>query len=104
MTAALVLLAIILAAYRVTRFLVEDDLLAPARERVFAKHDPAHGSFLGRLISCPFCEGFWVCGAMLAVAHLAGLANWPLRYDLVLWWAVAGGQAMLSAIDGKLGR
>lgn len=101
MTPAVVLVALCFAAYRVTRFVVEDSLLDRPREAILTRYPPSSHKF-GYLISCPFCAGFWTCGVMLAVAHLVGLADWPLRYDLVLWWAVAGGQALLSAVDSKL--
>ncbi len=97
----LILVALCLASYRVTRFVVEDSLLDNPREALFAKYPPDTHK-LTYLLSCVFCAGWWVSGLMLAIAHLVGLANWPLRWDLVLWWAVAGGQALLSAVDLKL--
>lgn len=101
MTPAVVLVALVFASYRLTRFVVEDSLLDNPRESLFAKYPPQTHK-LTYLLSCPFCAGFWASGLMFAAAHLSGLANWPLRFDVVLWWAIAGGQAILSAVDGKL--
>jgi hypothetical protein len=100
-TPALVLIAMTFAAYRLTRFLVEDSLLDRPREAILTKYPP-NTHKLGTLLSCVFCAGWWISGAMLGLAHLVCLANWSLKYDLVLWWAVAGGQALLSSLDGKL--
>lgn len=101
MTAALVLAALAYASYRVARLITADTLLERPRDALIMRRPPElHKSTA--LVTCPFCVGFWTSGGLLAVAHATGLAAWPLRYDLVLWWAVAGGQALISAIDGKL--
>lgn len=101
MNAAVVLVAVTFAAYRLTRLIVVDTILDRPREALFRRWSPdAH--WFGALISCPFCAGWWCSGLMLGLAHLVGLAHWRLVWDLVLWWAVAGGQCILSAVDERL--
>lgn len=101
MTPAVVLVALVFASFRVTRLINLDSILEGPRLRWFRHFPPEHHP-LGQLVICPFCAGFWVSGAMLGVAHLVGLAVWPLKWDLVLWWAVAGGQALISVVEEKL--
>jgi hypothetical protein len=102
-----------IAAARLTRFLVSDDLLEPWRSGwLLVRFPPTPpGDELterrwrhkvGDLLSCPFCLGFYASGGMLAVAHAAGLVDWPLRRDLVLWWAVATVQVLANLLMERL--
>jgi hypothetical protein len=100
---ALVLLA--LAAYRATQFAVHDSLLDPGRDRLAAWHAARPTSrprtFLVTLLSCPYCTGWWLSGAILAT-YLLAADQWdtaPLLVHGVQWWAVAGGQALLNRWD-----
>lgn len=102
MTPAAVVPLLCFASFRVTRLLNLDSILEGPRRRWYRRFPPEHHP-LGQLAQCPFCAGFWVSGAMLGVAHLVHLAGWPLKWDLVLWWAVAGGQALISVAEEKLG-
>lgn len=97
---ALRVLAVALASYRVTRLVVTDDIVQPARKLWFRRFPL--DTKPGTLFSCTYCAGFWVSGLMLLVAHLTGFARWPVRYDLVLWWTVSGAQALLNALDARL--
>lgn len=108
-----VLLSVVLCAFaaaRLTRFLVLDDLLEPWWRTRFLERfpptppgkEPTWRNKPGDLASCGYCTGWWASGAMLAVFHLVGLAWWPLRWDLGLWWAVAGLQMLLNAVDAHL--
>lgn len=101
-----------LAAYRLTRFLVFDSLVGShldsgsawsRRLDVLAyTSDGKDRSFLrgklGDLLTCPYCVGFWVSLACWAGAWWGGR---PVQYVLIVF-AVAGVQAMLSTIDRKL--
>lgn len=87
-------LLVVLAVYRVTRLIAVDDITRPFRDR-------ARG-WLGELVTCPFCVGAWVSALAIIFVQVTDLANpdWPLA--LLLIWAVAGGQALLSALDSSL--
>lgn len=53
------------------------------------------------LISCVYCAGWWVAGALLATWLLA-TGTWdqaPLAVHGVEWFAVAGGAALLNRWD-----
>lgn len=101
-----------LAAYRLTRFVVADSLLAPQRRWLFERFPPSQGlanvfgkdhpSRLGQLIDCPYCIGFWISGLCLWVADALGYVHVGVATFLALWWAVAGAQAMLNAADRRL--
>lgn len=89
------------AAARITRFVTEDELAEPIRGAWWRRF-PA-GSKTGDLIACPYCIGWWISGAVLAVAMGVGFVE--LRWRSVLYWpAIAGAQALLNAIDMRLAR
>lgn len=89
------------ASFRITRLINLDSILDGPRKRWYRRFPPEHHP-LGQLAICPFCVGFWISGAMLGIAHLVDLATWPLKWDLVLWWVVAGGQALISVIEENI--
>lgn len=79
-----------LAAYRLTRLITRDSLPGLAHLRDAAL-DRWQGSAWAELIECPWCVGFWIACAVLAIHALApGL--WP--------WAAAA--LALSAVTGLL--
>lgn len=106
-------LILALAAARITQFLVWDDLLTPARERVGlwaagTEDNPGpHRArlFLIKLIGCPLCLGYWVSGAVLA-SYLLGSGQWQASelwtYGL-MWWAVAMGQCLANFTLDRIG-
>jgi hypothetical protein len=59
----LTLLVLILAAYRVTRFFIEDYLFDKVRNWIWSKRDPS--TTLGYLFTCYWCMGFWVSSAIV---------------------------------------
>lgn len=91
-----------LAGYRGTQLVVHDSIGDPIRDRVFAWHaarpdSPARTALI-TLISCTYCAGWWISGAVLAV-YLLAAGQWttaPLAVHGVQWLAVAGGQALLN--------
>src|SRR5581483_4167019 len=106
---ALVFAVMVFAAYRVTRLVTLDTILDRPRDAWWRRFPPeAHGKKkahpLGYLLTCPFCAGFWVSVATVAASHAVHLARWPLRYDLVVVWAVAGGQALLNVLEERIER
>ena len=93
------------AAYRGTQLAVHDSILDPARDKVFAWHEKRIASkvreFIVTLISCTYCMGWWISGAILAT-YLAATGQWhgaPLLVHGVEWLAVAGAQALLNRHD-----
>lgn len=56
-----------LAAYRVTRFIIEDSLPERVRNAIWNRFPPTHG--IGYLITCYWCSGFWVA-TLLTVGYI----------------------------------
>jgi hypothetical protein len=50
-----------LAVYRSSRFIIEDVLPEPLRNKIWDRFPPSHG--LGYLITCYWCTSFWVATA-----------------------------------------
>ncbi|MGX1301351.1 DUF1360 domain-containing protein [Streptomyces chartreusis] len=99
-----------LAGYRGTQLAVHDTILDPARDRVFAWHerrqDSAVRTAVVTLISCVYCMGWWISGALLATWLLV-TGTWheaPLLVHGVEWLAVAGLAVLLNRLDDMLGR
>ncbi|BCK66461.1 hypothetical protein Srufu_004140 [Streptomyces libani subsp. rufus] len=101
--AELVLLA--LAGYRTTQFLVHDSILGPARTRIDAWQqahpDSAAREAVVTLISCVYCTGWWVSGALLATWLLVTgeFDQAPLLVHGMEWPAVAGAAVLLNTWD-----
>jgi hypothetical protein len=77
----------ILAAHRLTRLIVDDEITAGIRGRWLDRHDPAT-SRLGYLATCPWCAGFWVSVAVVAARTAAPRAWAPVADVLALSDAV----------------
>lgn len=95
---ALELVVLCLAAYRLARAVSLDSITEPARDWL-AVHAPVK---LAELVSCGFCSGFWLSGIVATVwlaAAEGGLQETGIVEWQVLWWAVAGGAALLTALD-----
>ncbi|MFJ5037955.1 DUF1360 domain-containing protein [Streptomyces parvulus] len=90
-----------LASYRGTQLVVHDSLLDVPRDRLDTWHarkpDSTARLALTTLIGCVYCAGWWVSGAFLAV-WLAWPDNRLIQLG-VLWFALAGGQALLNRWD-----
>ncbi|WP_433856665.1 DUF1360 domain-containing protein [Streptomyces kronopolitis] len=94
-----------LAGYRGTQLLVHDSILDPARDRVDIWHQKRPESTartaVVTLISCVYCTGWWVAGALL-LTWLLVTGTWdeaPLLVHGVEWLAVAGAAALLNRWD-----
>ncbi|MGW1989590.1 DUF1360 domain-containing protein [Embleya sp. NPDC001921] len=101
--AALVVLA--LATYRGTTIAVHDSILNPVRDRIFDWRNRRPGSTFRNLvvdlISCVYCMGWWVAGAVL-VAWLLATDTWsgtPVVVHGIEWLAVAGGGVLCNRWD-----
>ncbi|MFM9590723.1 DUF1360 domain-containing protein [Streptomyces scabiei] len=100
------LAVIAFAAYRGTQLLVHDSVLDVPRSWVYdwhARKEPTSPvrSAVVTLISCVYCMGFWVSGAVLA-AWLYASGQWhdePLLLHGLTWFGVAGAQALLNRWD-----
>lgn len=99
-----------LAGYRGTQLAVHDTILDPARDRVIAWHerrqDSAVRNAVVTLISCVYCMGWWVSGALLLTYLLVTgtFDQAPLLVHGLEWLAVAGAAVLLNRLDGMLGR
>lgn len=91
----LVAVVCVLASYRITR-LVTADVLLDAPRTWLAIHLPAYPA---KLVTCAYCAGFWISALVVAAWYFGGRVGWVV---LVIF-AVAGAQALLSAIDRALG-
>ncbi|MFJ1607032.1 DUF1360 domain-containing protein [Streptomyces sp. NPDC088253] len=104
---ALVVLAA--AGYRATQLAIHDTVLDPARAVVFDWHSrktdsPVRGAAV-TLISCPYCMGWWISGALLATYLLVTgqFDQAPLLIHGIEWFAVAGAAVLLNRVDDTLG-
>ncbi|MFC8882971.1 DUF1360 domain-containing protein [Streptomyces cinereoruber] len=94
-----------LAGYRGTQLVVHDSILDAPRE-AFDRWQQKKPHAAGRaavvtLISCIYCTGWWVSGALLAVWLLV-TDTWsgvPVLVHGFEWLAVAGAAALLNRWD-----
>lgn len=91
----LVAVVLVLAAFRITR-LVTADVLLDAPRTWLAVHLPRK---LAELVTCAYCAGFWISGLVVACWWFGGRVGWVV----LVVFAVAGAQALLSAADRALG-
>lgn len=92
----LVALVLVLASFRITRLITADVLLDRPRTWL-AIHLPAYPA---KLITCAYCAGFWISALVVVAWYFGGKPGWVV----LVVFAVAGAQALLSAIDTALGR
>ncbi|KAA9380140.1 DUF1360 domain-containing protein [Microbispora cellulosiformans] len=98
------------AGYRATQLVINDTILDPARDVVFRWRDRRPTSqardWAVTLISCPYCMGWWLSGAILAV-YLLVAGRWgdtsPLIHGIE-WFAVAGAAVLLNRADTAMGQ
>lgn len=105
MTETLRLAAAILAVYRIAQLITLDDgpgdVFLRLRDAVGCSEYGEDGRCkrgIARLLSCPYCIGVW------AAAVAAALWLWPTRIGdaLLVWLAIAGGQAYLECRNGQI--
>ncbi|PWI15975.1 hypothetical protein DI272_18750 [Streptomyces sp. Act143] len=103
------LLVLAAAGYRATQLAVHDTILDPARAVVFdwhsrKTHSPVRSAAV-TLISCPYCMGWWISGALLATYLLVTgrFDDAPLLIHGIEWFAVAGAAVLLNRVDDTLG-
>lgn len=89
------LLALALAAYRLSRMLAMEDGPFDVFVRIRARFDPLQTTWLGRGVNCPLCVGFWASLFVLAVWFIPGAG--PI---IVTWWAISGAQTVIQRVIG----
>ncbi|MEV6565876.1 DUF1360 domain-containing protein [Streptomyces kronopolitis] len=96
-----------LAGYRATQLAVHDSILDPVRDRIDEWHQRRPESTLRTavvtLMSCVYCMGWWIAGALLATWLLA-TGTWgeaPMLVHGVEWLAVAGAAVLLNRWDDE---
>ena len=110
----LILVAVSLAVFRVTRLVTTDDLAAPARRALRRRFPPTAGPlyreetglpipdtatirphWLVALSSCRWCLSVWLAAAAVLLLHASGfLDSW--RWVVLAWPAVAGAAGLLG--------
>lgn len=84
------LLILALATYRISRFLVEDTLFSPVRDRIWARFPP-ESTFAGYFFTCYWCSSIWAASALV------------ICYILVPWLAIPVAAVLaLSTVVGLL--
>ncbi len=85
-----------LAVYRLADLIAIDRISAPLRDAIGRKvNDGKFWYFLAELINCPFCLGIYI-SALLALIPAHGIIQY-----LVIWFAIAGGQAFILELVGR---
>jgi hypothetical protein len=59
-----------LAVYRITRLVIQDEIAADLRDRVFERYNPAE-SKLGFFLTCPWCVSVWAGLGVVAARRFA---------------------------------
>lgn len=77
-----------LAAYRLTRLVVEDTITAPIREKIFEKYPPSPDSW-SYALTCTYCASMWVGAGIVATRVVAPRA----------WRAAALGLALSGVVS-----
>ena len=99
-----VLVVLSLASYRITRFLIEDDLIETPRGWLKTKiYKPNPDTLkpasrlrikLVDLLECPYCMSVWISAAAVALACW----TWSVPQPFWSWLAVCGGAMVVWQI------
>ena len=80
-----------LATYRITRLLIEDEILRTPRMAILSRLEPDEGftqpgdeSKLAYFLQCPWCMGAWVAVGVVACRAIAPRLWHPLATALAL--------------------
>lgn len=90
------LLILALAAYRITRLIIEDAITEPIRERIWKRYQP-NGINLGYWITCYWCAGFAVSVFMI-------LFYWFFPIAAIVFAAIFAISAAVGILDHLLNR
>lgn len=91
-----------LAAFRITRLITTDTfpLVAKPRAALLRRYGTSSWS---ELLTCTYCLGAWIALGILALLKWLGYAHLTWGQVLLIWPALAGAQALLNALDSRLG-
>lgn len=85
------------AAYRVYRIIGMDQITEPLRAPLLARDDRQPYRWIMDLITCPWCNGWWITGAAaLALGHLYG---WHPVEGVMVWFAASTVCGFLGKLD-----
>jgi hypothetical protein len=88
---------LVLAVFRVTRFVVKDYLFASVRDWVWDRFPP-ESTKTGYFITCPWCVGFWLSLVLYTCYTIMPLQTLWVAFVLSLS-ALSG---WLSALDDRI--
>lgn len=77
-----------LATYRLTKLVIEDQITASLRDKVFEKFPP-QSTKIGYLFTCPWCVSIWAGAGLLALEHASPVAG-ELSQKVLAASAVSG--------------
>ncbi len=77
------LIILALATYRISRFLVEDTLFSPVRDRIWAKFHPG-STKIGYFFTCYWCTSIWAASALVVCYILVPWLAIPVAVVLAL--------------------
>lgn len=92
------LVLIALVSYRLWRLAAIDQITEPLRSPLIRSDSRVAGWALD-LIGCPWCLGFWICGAVSAAVGV--YADWSLLDALLVWWASSALVGLLGRLDAE---
>lgn len=98
-----ILALLVLASYRLSRIAVEDTVFDRPRSAIVRWADRRRWTqFIGGILSCTWCGGWWISVTLYAVwAATAGSGNHANVEHIAAAAAVAGGQGLLSSWEGE---
>jgi hypothetical protein len=88
------------AAYRAWRIIALDQITDPIRVWLI-RREGRFWEFVGDLIGCVFCLGFWMAGIG---AILVSFGRWSVIETVVVWAAASAVAGLLGEVDGLLTR
>jgi hypothetical protein len=77
-----------LAVYRMTKFIIDDELLADLREKITDKYPP-DSTKLGYLVGCPWCVSVYM-GTIAVAARAFFPKQWEAASHVLAFSAVTG--------------
>jgi hypothetical protein len=85
-----------LAVFRIYRLIADDDILDGPRDRLLDRLAEERLEKLDKLITCPWCLGFWLS----VLAWLAWLVTPDWTVGLAFPWALSAGVALIAKAAG----